>query len=369
MPAGWPSAGALGGAQCYVFQTREFVQAWLDSYLPSNMLTPLFVEVRDRDEAVLMLLPLCLERRGGLTTLGFIDQGLADYNAAIVFPDAARYPGLESAEFWDQLFAALPSFDIANFDKLQEKVGSVRNPIVALANTRNDAAAHGSSVVGEWSAVEAAAFRSPKEMRRKLRLLERLGPVKLLVADTPELREKLLGRLIAQKQRRYEETNVSGFAEKPEQLEFLRRATDIFSASGQLVFCALMVGEAVTAVQWGLALDGRLYALVTSFESGEFARYSCGRVLAHHLLRWLYDNGYTYFDQGVGDEGYKIENSTHTEHLSRAVIIRTARGRVVDTGRSIVARLKATPAGERARQLRWTVKRALRGKYSESLTR
>ena len=360
LPAGWPSAAATGEAQCYVFQTREFVQSWLAAFGADRNLTALFVEVRDRNNVLLMLLPLCLERRGGLTTLSFLDQGVADYNAAIMFPAAAAYPALNTSAFWDELFAALPPFDIATFDKLPEMVGSLRNPAFGLANTSSDAAAHGSTIAGDWPAVEAANFQSPKEMRKKLRQLDRVGAVELVVADTPELRESLLERLVAQKQRRYEETRVAGFAEHPEQLEFLRQATGIFAASGQLMLCGLSIAGEIAAIQWSLTLNGRLYALVTGYEAGEIAKYSPGRVLNYLLLRWLFDHGFSYFDMGVGDEAYKLDNADTTVPLARAVILRTARGRVIETGRNVVSRLKATPAGERVRQLRWTLARALR---------
>ena len=360
LPPTWPTAAGTGEAQCYVFQTREFVQAWLAAFGSDRSLTPLFVEIREKNGVLLMLLPLCLERRGGLTTLSFLDQGVADYNSAIMFPAATAHPALSGRDFWDALFAALPAFDIVTFDKLPEMVGPLPNPAFSLANTSSEAAAHGSTIAGDWPAVEAANFQSPKEMRKKQRQLERVGAVELVVADTPQLRERLLERLVAQKQRRYEETRVAGFDEHPEQLDFLRQATTIFAASGQLMLCGLTVGDTITAVQWSLTLNGRLYALVTGYETGEWHKYSCGRVLNYLLLRWLFDRGFSYFDMGVGDEAYKLENATTTVPLARAVILRTARGRVIETGRNVVSRLKATPAGERVRQLRWTLARALR---------
>lgn len=359
IPPNWPGASAPGAAEFYVFQSREFLLAWLSAYETDPALTPLFVDVRDRDGSPLILLPLCLEKRRGLTRLTFIDQGQCDYNAAVIFPAAAAHPALATGVFWDELFACLPPFDVVAFDKLPETIESVSNPAFALATANDEAAAHGNSLAGEWPAVEAANIQSPKEMRKKQRQLERVGSVALQVAETKAERDRLLERLIAQKQRRYEETHVAGFAEKPRQREFLRQATEIFATTGQLVLCALTVGETITAVQWGLSLNGRFYALVTGYESGDWTKYSCGRVLNYLLLRWLYDRGFSYFDQGVGDEAYKLENSTTTVPLARARIARTVRGRLFQAGHSMLARLKATPVGERVRRMRWTLSRAL----------
>jgi CelD/BcsL family acetyltransferase involved in cellulose biosynthesis len=358
IPAFWPGASTTTEAQSHIFQRREFLVAWLAAYGSNPALTPIFVAVRDRAGDLLLLLPLCLERRGGLRRLTFIDQGVSDYNGAVVFPAAAGYPALATGVFWDELFAALPPFDVASFEKLPELVGSAANPAFGLA-TSSDEAAHGNILVGDWPSVEKANVQSPKEMRKKLRQLERVGPVDLHIAQTPEQRRVLIDRLAAQKQRRYEETHVAGFAEKPEQLAFLRHATEVFAAAGQLVLCALTVGGNVTAIQWGLELDGRFYALVTGYEA-DWAQYSCGRVLNYLLLRWLHERGFTYFDQGVGNEAYKLDNSSVTVPLARAVIARTIRGRLYVAVGDFAAAFKATALGSRIRQLRWSLARTLK---------
>ncbi|MCE3519465.1 GNAT family N-acetyltransferase, partial [Escherichia coli] len=59
-----------------------------------------------------------------------------------------------------------------------------------------------------------------KNLRNRHRALERLGECRLLIAGTPEERAFVLETLLAQKQRRFEETQVPGFDKEPEKQSF-----------------------------------------------------------------------------------------------------------------------------------------------------
>jgi CelD/BcsL family acetyltransferase involved in cellulose biosynthesis len=82
--------------------------------------------------------------------------------------------------------------------------------------------------------------------------------------------------------------------------------------------------------------------------------------LNYLLLRWLHERGFTYFDQGVGNEAYKLDNSSVTVPLARAVIARTIRGRLYVAVGDFAAAFKATALGSRIRQLRWSLARTLK---------
>ncbi|MGN6101653.1 MAG: GNAT family N-acetyltransferase [Devosia sp.] len=358
LPSHWPSAGAMGEAIGHIFQTREFVEAWQQSFGQDRRYRPLFVEVSDASGAPLLFVPLVVERRRGVSILTFLDQGQADYNAPILYPAAADQGDRLSAALWTHITEALPALDVLRLEKMPPEVGGLKNPFATLSTGPHGQACHGNDLRRPLPEIESVLL-SPKELRQKQRGLEKLGPVRFLVAQDATTRRRLLDRLVAQKQRRFEETHVPGYAEHPEALAFLRAADETFAKSGNAFICALMVGEEVTAAQWGLVLGKHFYALVTGFEGGAWARFSCGRILNLHLLHYLVAQGFTYFDQGYGDEAYKLRSSDTTVPLLDARMALTARGRVHTWTEGRMDALRDLPQWELLRQLKWRIRRRL----------
>jgi CelD/BcsL family acetyltransferase involved in cellulose biosynthesis len=347
----WPSAADLGPARCTVFQTREFIEAWRSSFGTDTNLQPLFVRVEDGRGQLVALLPLCIRRHRAVRILSFLDQGQADYNAPVLFEAGSGDTLLFAPAFWRQLVAALPPFDVALFEKLPERVGDCPNPFLALGGAPAEASGHGNLLTRSWPEVEAV-LPSPKELRSKLRGLEKLGKVELVIAQDGAMRRRLLDSLIAQKGRWFAEVGLPGFAGKPLSLAFLEGATENFAASGSLMLCGLLVGGEVTAVQWGLRQGTVFYGLLTSFEAGKWTKLSCGRVLNWLLLQRLHQDGFSYFDQGYGDEPYKLTSCDTTIPLITVEIGRTWRGRLSLQLRRLHHRLEEHPLWARLQRLR-----------------
>jgi CelD/BcsL family acetyltransferase involved in cellulose biosynthesis len=338
---------------------REFLEAWLASFGRRQRYQPLFIEITHPDAGPLLLLPLVIEQRRAVSALGFIDQGQADYNAPILFPAAAGVlDGLDAA-FWQGVLARLPHFDVLRLEKMPHDVGGLTNPLGVLETGAHAQSCHGNDLSRPTREAEAV-LASPKEMRSKHRGLAEIGGVEFLVAEDQETGRRLLEELIAHKQRRFEETRVPGFAEKPDALAFLRAADENFWRIGKASICALLVGGEVTAAQWGLMLGDRYYALVTAFAGGRWTRFSCGRLVAFRLLQKLKAEGFAYFDQGYGDETYKLRSTDTAVPLFDAIAAKNLRGQLYLGAGSLTRRLRAMPLWERLRQVKWVIRRRLR---------
>jgi CelD/BcsL family acetyltransferase involved in cellulose biosynthesis len=341
-----------------VFQTREFIAAWLESFGTSPRLTPWFVTVSDAQGKPLMRLPLCIERRRGLGLLRFIDHGNADYNAPILYDDAAELSPARMRALLEAICRLAPHVDMVILEKVPATIGSLRNPLCALARASDGAAAHGNDLRKPWPVIEKT-FGETRNINRKARALARLAETRFVVAETPEMRERLIGDLIVLKHRRFEQMKVRGFAENPEGVAFLKSASSNFERTGNGMLVALMVGDTAAAVQWGLVHGDTFYGLVTSF-APEWAGYSAGRILAHRLLRHLYDRGIHYFDQGYGDEPYKLQSSDTTVPLFREAIAVTPAGYALLAGYRLVSGARASRWWGMLRAARWTTTRAIR---------
>ncbi len=359
VPANWPSANAAGEARCHVFQTREFIAAWSLSFGSTGQISAHFVEVTDPHGALLLQIPLAIERKRGVNVLSFVDHGHADYNAPVCYPSNIEWTSEIVRHLWTRIVAELPPFDVARLDKMPERVADLINPLFLLADQANDEACHGNNLTLDWAGVEKG-LQSPKEIRSKQKSLEKLGTVRFVIAEDAAMRERMLDRLIAQKQRRFVDTKVPGFKENPQSLAFIRQATEIFAASGILFLCALLVGDEIVAVQWALAQGTTLYALVTSFEAGPWTKLSSGRILNYHLLKWLHGHGYSYLDQGYGDEAYKLQNCDTTVPLSKSLEAHSLLGRLQIGREALSAWLRAQPLWAKLRPLKWVLLRTIR---------
>lgn len=356
LPKTWPSAGALGEAQCHVFQTREFVEIWCRTYGPALKAWPSFVTVHTEAGEPLLMIPFATIRQGGARVLTFMDSGVADYNAPILFPTMTSWTSERALQLWVAIEAALPPYDIALLSKMPMQVGNLDNPLALLADEPDPEACHGNVLTRPWADVEASQPHL-KELKRKRRGLERLGPLQFVVAETAAEQHELFEVMAAQKQRRFEETSVPGFDAEPHKRDFFELGTTIMGAAGALHLCALKVGDTVVATAWGLKRGTHVYDLMIGFEAGEWKRYSPGRALNLMLLQWLHERGYTYLDHGIGNEPWKLQACENTVPLVRRTIVRTPFGRMFALRMAAMTRLRATKIWQKLRPLKWALLR------------
>ena len=359
VPADWPGINDLGEARAHVFQTREFMSVWADTLGAGEHVDLRLIDVRDHGGRLVLRLPLAIETRRGLRVLGFADQGAGDYNAPLLYPTAIEWTKERAAALWSAIESALPPVDKVVLEKMPAMVGDLVNPLYLLSGEANPESCHGSVLTRPWDAIEKTQSQLTT-LKRKSRSLEKVGAVRFIVAGDKAERDRLVTRLLEQKQRRFEDTRVPGFAETPMSKRFFEDATDVFAASGNLHLAALEVGGELIATSWTVSVGKTIYELMIGFESGEWAKHSGGRILNLKFLEWAKAQGFTYLDHGIGDEAWKTENCDTHVPLGRLVVARTARGRRQLARAAIVARVRTTRLYQTLRPYKWIVKRALR---------
>lgn len=354
LPADWPSVRSPGRAKLHVFQTREFIETWVATRGAAKGTRSYFVDVTDRCGHRVMLLPLGITARLGEKTLSFLDAGLADYNAPVLYPNALAWTKESARALWDRIVAALPAVDVVDLRNVPFDVDGRINPIALVAAEVNDESSHGNDLTQCWEKIEASQAQL-RTIKRKWRALEKLGPVRFEVAATEADVGRFLERALVQKQRRFDETRVRGFQHDPDKLAYFREATRAFGDAGHLQICALTVGGEIVATAWSLVLGKRVYEILIGFQGGEWAKYSCGRILNLMLLRWLKDKGFDYLDHGIGDEAWKLDHCDRHVALRQLVEARSIRGRLAMSRRRLVAHLRASEAWRMIRPLKQAV--------------
>jgi CelD/BcsL family acetyltransferase involved in cellulose biosynthesis len=356
--ADWPRGGPDTAALCHPFQTRTYLDTWHATYGAAHGAQLCLVEVRDAARQPILMLPLMITLQHGCRVLGFTDLGVSDYNAPVLFPTVIVWDKPSVQRLWQAILARLPAFDMLILDKMPERVGTLANPLFLLADEANPESCHLTNLDRPWNEVEQHV-QGAKNLRNRFRALQRLGSCELMIAQTREQREFILGHLLAQKQRRFEETLVPGFEAHPEKRDFFTLATESFAAVGALHLSALVVNGQVIAAYWAMTQGRRYYGLFITFEAGEWTKYSPGRVLHHQLLQHLSQQGYACLDLGIGDEPWKLAVCDVTIPLGRLRAAQTLRGRLALARLRLHEHLTATSLWQKLRPLKWIILRRL----------
>jgi CelD/BcsL family acetyltransferase involved in cellulose biosynthesis len=342
----WPSLNQQGRHCAYAFQTREVLEVWLDTIGIARKTQPLFVRVDSDDGAPLMLAPLGVERRRGLRILGFLDGGVCDYNAPVLFPGAESIDAEAFGRLWNSIAEKLPQFDAALFDKIPTAVDEMRNPFKALAPTSDFNSGHLVRLDGAEEGGDAAPSPRFSNTDRKWRKLRSAGKVEFLIADAPADAARIYEAMVRQKTRRYLDTRgVDGF-DRPGYRGYYRVMTDRFLSSGGVQLSALLLDGAPIATQWAVITPDRFYSLMPAFEVGPSARHSPGLLHLEETIAWCVRERIAILDLGVGDELYKLRIANARLPLFRGEYAATLAGRAYLAALAARHKLSAGPLGE-----------------------
>ncbi len=356
----WPQAEKDGPGKLnshaspnyHIFQTSTFLKIWEKTYAPALKAQLCLVEVRSEDGRPVVFLPLAIFKRNGTRILSFTDQGVADYNAPVVFACGIKWTRIQAENLWQQIVKALPVFDFADFNNMPEMLGNLSNPLFLLANRKNDANSHATILTRDWDNIQKSLVR-PKTLRRKLRHLNEIGQCDFVVAQSDAERQAFLDFMLTAKQQRFIETQVPGFEQYPEKLHYFKEATQVFHDAGVLHFSALKLNGEIIACMWGLVSGPHYYGIMIASNLKNWAKYSPGHVLHYLLLKNLKEQGYDCLELGVGDEEWKVQNCDLTIPLMRMTLCNTINGHIYHMRQRMMAALRATSLWQQLRPLKW----------------
>ena len=306
----WEAQGSL-----HVFQTRAFVQTWLETAAIAQNRTPCIALV-ELDNAPAMLFPLVLRPRYGMKVLEFCGGLLCDYEAPALAPDCPQMGKRTIRDIWKnivrqsgaqaahlrQISAAIPNAD-----------GTERhNPLALLEgwNAGSSSASRSESADGATHLKSIQKKKLAQDSRRQLKRLTEIGAVHFAVADTPELAARFTRTMIEQKRRRYTETGVFDIFSLPAHDEFYLRMAQRWCApqcTPRVHVAAMLLNDEIVATHWGMQWRHSFNYLMPTHKGGPWQRYSCGRLLLEWLMTQMINSSCTCFDFTVGAEDYKAD--------------------------------------------------------------
>jgi len=323
----WPRSDRLGAAHCYAFQTADVLELLCDTFAVALAMEPVFIAIVNEQKEPLALVPLGIRRRRGIRFLSFLDGGMSDYNAPVLFASASDWRVETFRLVWRGIQKIQPSFDVATFEKMPDRVGELPNPFRWLATSPNPTSGHAMTLSGAWKDLSARLphRRSLREAENRLR---RLGEPVVEMATMPAQYDIFVEALTRHKSQKYMETwGVDGL-DRPGYRQYLKAARGLLYPAGPVCLFALKMNDTIISTNWGYISDRRFYGVMTAFDGGEWRRYSPGRFLFHKVIEWCLNNEVKILDFGIGNEEYKEGYCDITLPLYKTEIFSTFRGRM-----------------------------------------
>jgi CelD/BcsL family acetyltransferase involved in cellulose biosynthesis len=292
-----------------VFYTCEWALAMQSAYQSS--LTPmLFLGYEGED----LIGAVSLATDSAKESVGFLAATTADYCEVVTHPH-------QRAEFIDAVFAEL---------------GKLKAGLVALASLPEDSATpvalqaaaekHGFHVFvrpaclclqvelgsGEQRRQMKSALAGKKNLRRRLRSMEREGPVTFTHLQSPTQIQAALPEFIDAHVARFRSTQRVSVLSTPERRLFLEELARRFSGSEVVTLSMLLIGDRPVAWNYGFQFHGSWFWYQPTFDSRR-EENSPGQCLLSRIVTEACDmEEMKVVDLGLGAEGYKerFGNST-----------------------------------------------------------
>jgi CelD/BcsL family acetyltransferase involved in cellulose biosynthesis len=299
-------------ADCTVFQSYDWVSAWLRHIGRLSSVLPAIVTGRDTNGRLLFLFPLAIERGALTRRLTWLGSDLCDYNGPLLAPEfGARIDGARFKMLWRDVCRKLRThpqfrFDVVHFHKMQASVGSQPNPFIGLGVIPHANGAYLTALGSDWESFyqEKRSSATRRRDRTKRKRLGEFGEVRFATATDVSDLAATLDTLMNQKAKSFAAMGVTNIFGLPGYREFYGALSQMH---GFVHVSRLEVGAQTAAANLGLIFRGSYYHLLASYDGGELSKHGPGAAHLHHLLQYAIEKSCRNFDFTIGDERYKQE--------------------------------------------------------------
>ncbi len=319
----WPAfaprwvAMTRAGPVASPFQTAHWLGCWYGAFPGATGVQPLLVAVRDATSGEdVLLLPLIVREAGGLRTIEFADLDVTDCNAPAFLgrlgddPAAARAACLA-------IRGALPRCDAVRWTKMPPLIGGRANPLLQFGATATCAVQDWLlGIEGTWAAYLGSLDRhARKELGRSLRLCEKIGATRLIVARTPEEAHRILAFVDDQQRERLSASNVRHVFDRPGTRQFYVDMAAAGVANADSIVAGLEIAGDIVAGVVGVLAKPRVTVLRIANRGGDMARLGLGRLILEQTFKALHADGFSQFDLSIGDGEHKRRLGASPEPL------------------------------------------------------
>ena len=297
-------------APASIYQTRRFLQPWMDTYGREFGILPMIVVAHDKMGRPVALLPFGIRRHGPVAVAEFLGGSDSNSNLGLFHPDCAFGPGdlrslLHAAAARSQMKPDL--FLLVN----QPQVWEGRdNPLDIFPHQASASFLHGTALESDGRAFVARHLPGDKgkKLRKKEKKLASWGAVAHRVAADPQQVTAILDVFFAQKLERFRRKGIDSTFSADSSRAFLERAAldGLDTGHPTIELHTLYAGDRVVAIFGGGTHRGHFHAMFNSFDlDEEIGKTSPGDLLLKSLIEDKCNQGLHGFDLGIGEARYK----------------------------------------------------------------
>lgn len=337
------------------FATFEWMEAWLSVF---GECVRLLVVVVERKSGVVAIAPLCVQRDGVLTFVGYPQN---DYADILCEPD-----DLDALACVVRTLGDLrPECRRMVFDQMRESASWYTRFLDQLRQL-------GLPVRTETAdACPAMVIEDPEAARRMyykrnistyVNWFSKAGAFSWnLYSDTPQALERLED-LFEQHVGRWQDTLTPSYFRDERMREFYRAFVARMHPRGWVQFSSLTLDGRFLVFYLAFEYENRLYLYKTSYNP-EFAKRSPGQVILRYVMDYALAHNICELDFARGDEGYKDRFANIVRHNRRVIVYRNNADRWLADTKFRLRRSRLATLMFRNRVARWAaawVQRAAR---------
>lgn len=323
LEAEWRALASEKGVS--VYQSFDWVAAWLEAAAPAQAIRPAIVAVRAEGRLV-MIWPLGVERVGPVRIARPLGGEHANIRMPIVAPDWRCEAGDAAVDrLLRRIAASIRGVDLFDFDALP-----LDHEAAPLFLARHSAALPARCNVGtirlagDFAAVlaEHRGAKKTKKHRWQKNALAPVGGYQLRRASSREEADAMLDAFLAEKAAWFRRNGLDDSFAAPGIVAFFRaliaRRWDE-GREGVIDIDAIEFAGGIHAILGSGTANGRQSGYFLATTDDEWRRISPGELLIHDVIEAACARGTTLFDLGRGDERYKSSWLDRTETHVRLI--------------------------------------------------
>lgn len=314
-------------ARATAFQAPSWLVGIGRSIAPKKDAEPFTVTVRDRNERLLLVLPLVRTQHKVIRRIEFADLGVSDYNVAVYDPLNAPTL-LADPTLRVRIGQLLGRCDVVSLEKLpdDDPVLAALFPLGRRAPMR--LSAYPTRLSGTWMEWRACHLskRLRSDLDRKRRSLARIDRLSFDVVRSAQEVRRAFDALRRFRAARFERIGAADLLQDPAYFEFYVGQAIAGLTTGNARTYSLSVGDAPVAVMFGLEHERTFSLLLLGFDQETYPRPSLGLLIVEDGIRHSMAEGLTTFDFTIGDHPYKTEFGADVAPLFEAHWPRSPRG-------------------------------------------
>ena len=303
----------------YCFQSIYWLKNWYFNLNEKNR-PDIYNVLIYSDQKLLMILPLCIEKKNGIRVLSWQGGDRADYMASLL-SEEFFIEKIIFLKIWTEVLNEIKNYDLIYLKRQPYKIGNILNPFVTFLKNHNSD--YTSSIILEKNYnLFLDKNIKPKfvsDTNRRIKNLETKGKLKFKIFDNllqNEIKHEIrlllankIERILDLKLKNPFNEEAKKFYENFDDKEF----------NGIVHFSNLSINDTIISSHWGIVYKKCFYHLLPTIIDKSYYKYSPGRIHIQELIKWSIENSIDKFDFTIGEEEYKKDWVNKEDFLSSHV--------------------------------------------------